>query len=315
MEELNKVLPLGYSKSEYDKRDYCLAQYQLDDIELPKEYIIPNLPKVGNQGATGMCVAFTLAKMKEYQEFIERGKYQLYSPAYIFMLGHISGGEGMIPRKALQVLKGGGTPNLELFNHLGDYDYIKSEFDKLNSDEQVSIYTQAKEQVIKSYVRLYTIDEIKRVLLENRPVPIGVMVTEKFYHLENNIAHNGGVKKYGGHMILLVGWDNNGFIFQNSWGEEWGIDGRATLAYDYPIMESWGVMDSIPEKTKEEVKIFTDIEKNSWIEEEVEKAVQRGLVNGYPDGSFKPNNTITRAESVALANNVYEALLEIINSK
>lgn len=33
-----------------------------------------------------------------------------------------------------------------------------------------------------------------------------------------------------------------------------------------------------------------------WAESSIETAVQAGVLNGYPDGSFKPNNTITRAE-------------------
>nr|WP_243867390.1 S-layer homology domain-containing protein [Paenibacillus sp. BK720] len=40
---------------------------------------------------------------------------------------------------------------------------------------------------------------------------------------------------------------------------------------------------------------FTDID-GHWAESSIETAVQAGVLNGYPDGSFKPNNTITRAE-------------------
>ncbi|WP_164775378.1 S-layer homology domain-containing protein [Paenibacillus glycanilyticus] len=40
---------------------------------------------------------------------------------------------------------------------------------------------------------------------------------------------------------------------------------------------------------------FKDID-GHWAESSIETAVQAGVLNGYPDGSFKPNNTITRAE-------------------
>ncbi|TCM93145.1 S-layer family protein [Paenibacillus sp. BK033] len=40
---------------------------------------------------------------------------------------------------------------------------------------------------------------------------------------------------------------------------------------------------------------FTDID-GHWAESSIETAMQAGVLNGYPDGSFKPNNTITRAE-------------------
>ncbi|WP_336773804.1 S-layer homology domain-containing protein [Paenibacillus sp. MMO-58] len=40
---------------------------------------------------------------------------------------------------------------------------------------------------------------------------------------------------------------------------------------------------------------FKDID-GHWAESSIETAVQAEVLNGYPDGSFKPNNTITRAE-------------------
>ena len=41
----------------------------------------------------------------------------------------------------------------------------------------------------------------------------------------------------GGHVILLVGYDseNKTFIFQNSWGTEWGQDGYGTIPEEYII--------------------------------------------------------------------------------
>lgn len=46
---------------------------------------------------------------------------------------------------------------------------------------------------------------------------------------------------------------------------------------------------------------FSDKEKiGSWAEEEVAKAVGADLIMGYPDGSFKPKGSATRAESAAV---------------
>ena len=35
---------------------------------------------------------------------------------------------------------------------------------------------------------------------------------------------------------------------------------------------------------------------NAWYSKEINYAIEKGLVDGYPDGTFKPDNTITRAE-------------------
>ena len=40
---------------------------------------------------------------------------------------------------------------------------------------------------------------------------------------------------------------------------------------------------------------FSDVE-DHWAQAEIEKAVATGWVDGYPDGTFKPEKTITRAE-------------------
>lgn len=58
---------------------------------------------------------------------------------------------------------------------------------------------------------------------------------------------------------------------------------------------------------KEEVKdekenCLTDI-KGHWAEKHIQKLVDYGVVNGYPDGTFKPDNTITRAEAAAMISN------------
>lgn len=43
-------------------------------------------------------------------------------------------------------------------------------------------------------------------------------------------------------------------------------------------------------------QIFSDIRESDWFASTVKKLVDLGGINGYPDGSFKPNNQITKAE-------------------
>lgn len=41
---------------------------------------------------------------------------------------------------------------------------------------------------------------------------------------------------------------------------------------------------------------FTDVDNNAWYADTLSKAVSRGIVKGYSDGSFKPDSNINRAE-------------------
>ena len=46
---------------------------------------------------------------------------------------------------------------------------------------------------------------------------------------------------------------------------------------------------------------FKDISANFWAKANIDTLVERGGISGYPDGTFKPNSTITAAEFVKIA--------------
>ncbi len=47
---------------------------------------------------------------------------------------------------------------------------------------------------------------------------------------------------------------------------------------------------------------FSDIEGAEWFADAVQAAKDHDIIGGYPDGSFKPNNPITRAEACSIVN-------------
>ena len=50
---------------------------------------------------------------------------------------------------------------------------------------------------------------------------------------------------------------------------------------------------------------FADV-KGHWAEAAINQAYANGRINGYPDGTFRPNNHITRAEAVKVFNKLYD---------
>jgi|GEM_PF-308468 len=52
----------------------------------------------------------------------------------------------------------------------------------------------------------------------------------------------------------------------------------------------------LPERITE--RVFPDIPTTHWASKYIKVAVEMGLVKGYPDGTFRPNNKINRAEGV-----------------
>ena len=48
--------------------------------------------------------------------------------------------------------------------------------------------------------------------------------------------------------------------------------------------------------------IFSDVAENAWYYDYVVGSIQYGWITGYPDGTFRPENTITRAEVTTIVN-------------
>lgn len=72
---------------------------------------------------------------------------------------------------------------------------------------------------------------------------------------------------------------------------------RAELAtFMVRIAEKFGTI------IKDSSASFSDVEDGSWYAEYVKKASAMGLIKGYPDGTFKPDSTVTRAEAVTMMN-------------
>lgn len=63
-----------------------------------------------------------------------------------------------------------------------------------------------------------------------------------------------------------------------------------------------------PKYQPEPVKV--DDVSGHWYSEPIEWAKEKGLLEGYPDGSFKPNNPLTRAEACAMAERLYRLIME-----
>ena len=49
-------------------------------------------------------------------------------------------------------------------------------------------------------------------------------------------------------------------------------------------------------------KTFSDVADGKWYSSYIRQAVQYGLISGYTDGTFRPEQYITRAETVTMIN-------------
>jgi hypothetical protein len=52
---------------------------------------------------------------------------------------------------------------------------------------------------------------------------------------------------------------------------------------------------------KDRKEIFTDMDSSHWAYENIMKMTQTGMIAGYPDGSFRPNASVTHGEFIRMA--------------
>ena len=84
-----------------------------------------------------------------------------------------------------------------------------------------------------------------------------------------------------------------------------------TFAPNAPITraEFAAIAARLDDKNTDTSSKFTDIASH-WAKNEIGIAANKGWINGYPDGTFRPNQYITRAEAMTLVNRVLNRLPE-----
>lgn len=229
----------GSLESPKDLRDFRVCS-AAKAVTLPEEYGLKPA-SIKDQGYVNSCVAHALSSM------IEEKEGTTYSTGWIYGYrpeGYYQG-EGMYPREALKTLQKLGAVQNKNFN----YNIEMQEAKKKVDDNFVLLEALADEYKIQSYARLYTEQEIKSWLYNKQtPVPIAI-ATESLQLDDKNIVQVPEYYPNSGHMMLLLGWNETGYIVQNSWGKDWGDNGLCILPYEYKIREAWGVTLAAQEPT------------------------------------------------------------------
>lgn len=238
----SKVVFGGCLPSKFDRRDYNL-KYATGAVagaaEYPKEFRITNKSKIYSQGATSMCVAYSLAEIKESQELVDQKKRVRFSPGFIYA-NRSETMEGMYVRPAIAALLKDGVCTYDEFPVTGTCEQCKKKLSEIPN--LLDVFDDAVNWRIGSYYRLYTLDEIKYTLMNIGPVFISVPTYSGWNSFTGEIKEEG--TKRGYHAMVIVGWkDDDTLIVQNSWGTVWGDKGYGYIKWGYPIMEMWAMTD------------------------------------------------------------------------
>lgn len=234
-------ITFGAIPSPKDIRDYRIAC--ASNAEFPVEYEL-KMPEIKNQGSVGSCVAHSIATVIEYFSRLQGDESGEMSVGYIY--GNRTNTDykdvGMIVRSALAVSCEYGDVINTFFPYNEEVPSIISKFEV----SMCGLFAKGYPHRISSYYRCNNEKEIKTALTKKSPV---IMVMNWYTDIEviDGVIKTNGGQYFGGHCMVIYGWNEQGWKIQNSWGTEWGNNGRAILPYDVFIREAWGVVDEISE--------------------------------------------------------------------
>lgn len=229
-------------KSTFDMRDYHICAKS----NLPAAYSCPITLEIKNQGQKPTCVAHATSSLLEYHHESQTGKHERFSTEFIYglRLPTYAYGDGMMIRDALNTLKSYGDPYERDFPGNNDVsvaqDNVTKHFD--------TIVDLAYPHRISTYYRCDNNDGIKTALMSHGPV-IASMKTYIKAYLKKDVYTWDEKDDYGHHCVLIVGWNETGWIVQNSWGSSYGGDGKFILPFNYKLTEAWGITDSVQDDT------------------------------------------------------------------
>lgn len=246
---------LGALKPKADVRDYKIAAAA---AEYPKSYICKNLPPVKNQRSVSSCVAHATAAILETLNTDETNQFVCLSTNFIYGMQGVAFNRlegGMFLRDACKIVKDYGDPTEATIKGNKEQPGCTEWLAEQLTDK---VYEEARNFRVLSYARCKTENDIKHALLNYGPVLASIKWYNK-YEFNNGVIKFDTSSSYGYHAIMICGWDENGWICQNSWGRTWNGNGKFIYSYDDKLTEAWSFVDA------ENSDIVTPV-RNSWID-------------------------------------------------
>lgn len=242
----------GYLPGEPDPRDFKF-NLKYGATSLPRKFESDRKCYVHDQGQFNNCAAHSLS---EYIEIVLNSNNKYKEISFPWFYGNRryteNHGQGLNDRELLKTAqKDGGL-------YLSDYPKVEEMPEAMYTFNE--LYPQFRDKALKmrigNYYKCDTVQSVKEAIYKYGAVLFGTILFDSFgkvatgetlYMNEPIIQHDSLETMVGGHMMVLIGWDDNNkgghFICKNSWGEKFGDNGYFYVPYS---LMSWNQRVGFP---------------------------------------------------------------------
>jgi len=218
----------SWVKSPTDFRDLSLGQISMESAFVPESYRIPYNLRVTKQGDNPHCVGYSSATLKEEKEMREQHQID-FDGSWIYneckKIDGIPNVQGTYFRAGMKILqKKGAMPVAG-----GDFSKYR----------------------IGGYMRVpCDIKSLKRAIYEFGVILVGFYGSNQGWNTDKIRPPRNGERRWG-HATVLIGFNKQHIIGQNSWGSSWGDNGKFYFDKNYLPTESWAVVIDLPNNWKD----------------------------------------------------------------
>jgi hypothetical protein len=210
----------------------------------------PWFPPVANQGAQASCVGWAIAYYyRSFQEGRENQRIpqrdnEIFSPAFIYnqRAGDRTRDAGMSMVDGLRIAVNQGVATLATMPY-NPFDATTQPSEAARAE--AALYSSSSYQNLFLGRGTANLQLLKQHLAEGDPFLLALPVYSEFFRVNPTQSlidlPAANSTFYGGHAVLVVGYDDatQRFKFVNSWGSGWAERGYAYLSYAFVQQRAW----------------------------------------------------------------------------
>lgn len=272
----------GVLPSPPDERDHRIA-HCMDipvggaDTVIPRNFECWIPDRFYNQGQTASCTAFAMATIFSCIWHKLTGMDRDFSTGFIY--GNNLGDFYNTPGACMRDIAKTVTKHGDIFASLADDNSEKPE--AFTWFESVyPTFKHYSKMLVKEYVRIWDFADARAFMYKYQ---IPLFASMRIGNITPLSSDPDGL-----HAVVAYKYTFNfGLDCKNSWGQ-YNTPWITNKRFD-KFEEVWGIVPN------EEIK-FTDVEETRWSAKAITEAATDGIIEGFPDNSFKPEEGATREQ-------------------